>query len=159
MTFAIQSEYREVSAPLAMRAAILRLQGAMAGHPNEIPIDDLPLKHTFAPGAYAREIFIPAGTLVVGKIHRHAHLNMLVRGHVKVATEEGMRELDATNEPITMVSAAGTKRAVLALTDTIWITIHLTDKTDLAEIEKEIIAPDYAALGLEDRSILQGAMQ
>lgn len=42
-----------------------------------------------------------------------------------------------------MVSEAGTKRAVHAHTDTIWTTIHLTDKTDLAEIEKELIAETY----------------
>ena len=35
---------------------------------------------------------------------------------------------------------------VHAITDVIWTTIHLTEKTDLVEIENEIIAPDYETL-------------
>lgn len=53
---------------------------------------------------------------------------------------EGVRELRA---PVTFVSSPGTKRVVYALWHTIWTTIHVTDKTDLAEIEEEIIAPSY----------------
>lgn len=147
-TFAPPCAYRIATPPLMMRASIQRLEATMREMPDRLQDEDLPLKHTFAPGAYAREIFIPKGALVVGKIHRHAHLNILVEGRVALATEEGMREIEG---PLTMVSAAGTKRALLALEDAIWITIHLTDKTDLAEIEDEIIAKDYAELDLIDR--------
>jgi hypothetical protein len=30
--------------------------------------------------------------------------------------------------------------------DTIWVTIHAVQSTDLAEIERDIIAPDYSEL-------------
>ena len=40
----------------------------------------------------------------------------------------------------------GTKRVTLAVTDAIGITIHRTDKTDLDEIEVELIEPDNSAL-------------
>lgn len=33
----------------------------------------------------------------------------------------------------------GSRRAVMTLERTTWITIHVTEKTDLAEIEKEFI--------------------
>jgi hypothetical protein len=107
-----------------------------------------PLKHVFAPGGackhvYAREIFIPAGTAIVGKIHKHAHLNMLMRGRVSVFTEKGREEFEG---PLTMVSQAGTKRAVYAIEDAIWVTVHLTNSMDLAEIEDEIIAKDFEQL-------------
>lgn len=101
----------------------------------------LPLSHVFAPGAYARTIFIPADTLLVGKIHRHAHLNMLMQGTVSLATEEGPVMLKA---PQVLCSKAGTKRVVYAHTDTIWTTVHLTDSTDLDVIEEEIICTTYA---------------
>lgn len=114
---------------------------------------DCPLHHQFAPGAYARTIFIPAHTLVVGKIHRHAHLNMLVAGRVSLATEEGPQELDALR---IMTSKAGTKRVLYTHTDTVWTTIHLTNETDLAKIEDEIIVPSYAALDAEqDAEVIQ----
>jgi hypothetical protein len=101
---------------------------------------ECPLKHHFAPGAYGREIFIPKGTLLVGKIHKHAHLNMLMKGKVSVLTEEGPKVLEA---PLTMVSPAGTKRAVYTHEDTVWVTVHLTKETDLEKIEDEIIAKSY----------------
>ena len=54
------------------------------------------LKHYFAPksekygcSTYAREIFLPKGSFVVGKIHRHQHLNIISKGKVKVFTEFG----------------------------------------------------------------------
>ena len=104
---------------------------------------DCPLVHHFAPGVYAREIRVPAGTIVIGKIHIHAHLNIISKGSGFVATETGREYFNA---PYTFTSQVGTKRAVHAITDVIWTTIHLTEKTDLAEIEAEIIAPDYETL-------------
>lgn len=99
-----------------------------------------PLKHYFAPGAYGREIFIPKDSLIVGKIHKHSHLNMLMKGRVSVLTEDGPKMLEA---PLTMVSAAGTKRVVYTHEDTVWVTVHLTNETDLEKIEDEIIAKTY----------------
>jgi hypothetical protein len=43
-------------------------------------------------------------------------------------------------------SKPGTKRVTLAVTDAIGVTIHRTDKTDLDDIEAELIEPDTAAL-------------
>jgi hypothetical protein len=124
------------------REAIMRLEEEM----RKFDQLDLLLQHTFAPGQYAREIFLPKGCIVVGKIHKHAHLNIVSRGRVTVVTEFGPREIDARERPVTFTSDAGSKRALYCHEDTIWTTIHLTQSTDLAEIEREIIAPDYAEL-------------
>ena len=113
------------------------------------------LKHYFTPvdpkygcAAYAREIFLPKGSLVIGKIHRHAHLNFISKGKVSVATEFGKQYFEA---PCTFVSEVGLKRAVYAEEDTTWTTVHLTQfnsEADLDKIEEEVIAPDYETLGL-----------
>jgi hypothetical protein len=124
------------------REAILVLEEAM----RQFDQLDLPLKHTFAPGQYAREIRLPKGCIVVGKIHRHAHLNIVSRGRVTVVTEFGLKEIDAREEPVTFTSDAGSKRALYCHEETIWTTIHSVQSTDLAEIEREIIAPTYAEL-------------
>jgi hypothetical protein len=105
--------------------------------------DLCPVTHHFAPGLYAREILLPAGSVVVGKIHRHAHINTISKGRVSVATEFGLQEYVA---PYTFVSKPGTKRAVVAHEDTIWTTYHPTEETDLAKIEEYVIAPSYEAL-------------
>jgi hypothetical protein len=110
---------------------------------RELEHVECPLQHVFAPGAYARTMHIPAGTVIVGKIHKHAHLNILSQGTVCVMTEtEGDRQLTG---PLTMVSPPGTKRAVYAVTDAVWTTIHLTNSTDLEQIEDEVIAPTFEA--------------
>lgn len=119
------------------RAKLYALQAAVA----TLPEVEMPLQHVFAPGAYARTIFIPAGSVIVGKIHKHQHLNILSMGHVTVFTEGGGEE--DLQGPLTMVSPAGTKRAVYAHTDTVWTTIHLTNETDLAKIEEHVIAKTY----------------
>lgn len=131
----------------AIRANIVALESAMRAYNTEhgLPEPDCPLIHAFAPGAYGRQIFIPKDTLVVGKIHKHAHLNFLMKGKVSVATEEGPVLLEG---PLMMVSKAGTKRVVYTHEDTVWATVHLTDKTDLEQIEDEIIAKSYDELDL-----------
>lgn len=124
-----------------VRARLYALQQATC----DLPEVDCPLQHVFPPGLYLRTIFIPKGTVIVGKIHRHQHGNILSQGEVAVLTESG--GLERLRGPITMVSEPGTKRAVYALTDVVWTTIHLnpTNTQDLEQLEREIIAPTYQA--------------
>ena len=63
---------------------------------------ELPLKHSFAPGVYAREMEIPAGTLLIGKIHKHRHHNFLMKGSIIVLTEANGVEL--LQAPLMIVS-------------------------------------------------------
>lgn len=124
-------------------------------HEHQLESPACPLTHHFAPGAYGREIMLPADTLVVGKIHRHAHLNMLMQGTVSVATEQGVETFSA---PRVFVSAPGTKRVVYAHVDTIWVTVHVTAETDLEKIEGEIIAPTYEAYDAQQAALIERLM-
>lgn len=124
------------------RAEILLFESEIAKFPQL----DCPLQHTFAPGSYARTIAIPADSLVVGKIHKHAHLNIVSRGLVTVVTEFGRETIDARVMPVIFTSKAGSKRALYCHSDVVWTTVHLTDSTNLADIERDIIAPDYEEL-------------
>ena len=136
---------RERALKLGRREAILRLQDAIISEGRDVGPASCPVKHHFAPGSYGREMTLPAGLVVVGKIHKHAHINVISKGRVQVFTEqEGVLELAA---PCTFVSSPGTKRVVHVLEETVWTTVHVTDKTDLAEIEREVIATDF--MGVE----------
>ena len=127
---------------LGRRKAIMRLQDAIVYGGLDVGPAACPVQHHFAPGAYGREMTIPAGLVVVGKIHKHAHINVISTGRVQVFTEQdGVLELAA---PCTFVSSPGTKRVVHVLEETVWTTVHVTDKTDLAEIEREVIATDFS---------------
>jgi len=98
---------------------------------------EIPVKHYFSQGVYAREITIPAGVILTGDIHKFTQLNILSKGRMQVYTEEGIREVEA---PFTVVSPPGTKRIAHTLTECVWTTIHGTDETDVSEIEKVFIA-------------------
>ena len=106
---------------------------------------DLYLTHRFAPGLYIRQFDLPADSLVVGKIHKHAHCNFLLAGVVKVASEFHTEIFAA---PRTWVSEVGIKRAVHTLEDAMWITVHPnpSNTQDLDELEAEVIAPNYELL-------------
>lgn len=97
-------------------------------------------KHYFCNGVYAREIFIPADTALVGAIHKHAHINVVSEGKIIVATDEGVRTIEA---PETFVSPAGVKRAGYVLEDTVWTTFHATESTTPDEIWTECVADSY----------------
>ena len=108
------------------------------------------LKHTFSEGAVARELLLPAGSLVVGKVHRFGHLNIVSRGRVTVWTTDGRHDIDATQHPVTFVSTPGTKRVVYTHETAVWTVIHLTSETDIARLEAEEIVPEAEFKSLID---------
>jgi len=130
--------------PGQARAKILALEAAMRTEIDRGTLVEntktMPLEHMFIPGAYARSLTIPAGTLIVGKIHKHACMNFVERGEITVLTEKGTKTITA---PAFFPSEAGVKRVGLAHTDTVWITVHPTELTDLDELEKELTADTY----------------
>jgi hypothetical protein len=133
-------------APVHRRAHILAFEAALAQHPEAVHGDSpqFPLTHYFAPGVYLRAIAIPAGSLVVGKIHKEEHLIVLLQGALRLYTEAG--GLQEVHAPQVLRSPPGAKRAALALADTVWITCHAnpTDTQDLDQLETQIIAPSFA---------------
>ncbi len=97
------------------------------------------LKHIdyFSHGLYARELFIPKGITLVGKLHKYPQMNILSKGSLKVSVDGEIRLLEA---PAVICSPAGTKRIAYALEDTVWVTIHATDEIDVDKIEQQFIA-------------------
>ena len=103
---------------------------------------ELPPKHSFSPGIYVRELAIPEGTLLIGKIHKHRHHNFLMKGTIIVLTEANGIEL--LQAPLMIVSEPGTQRVGYALTDSIWTTAHVNedDGQDIKVIEDRIVVEE-----------------
>lgn len=101
---------------------------------------EMPPSHYHAKDLYGREITIPAGTLLVGKIHKHQSLNILLKGSMSILTEQGAKRIEA---PYTVVSEPGIKRLGYAHEESVWLCVHGTKETDLELIEKDVIAEDY----------------
>lgn len=121
------------------REQIDRLQAEMV----KLPQAELVTEHFFSPGMYCRRVFRPAGTLIVGKVHKKDHFFLCAKGEIIAWTENGMKRLQAGD---VVECKPGTKRVTLATQDSIGVTIHKTDETDLDKIEQELVEPDETAL-------------
>ena len=109
---------------------------------------ECPVQHHFAPGVYLREIFMPAGTVVIGKIHKTEHFNLIERGLCSIVHDDGTREY--LQAPMTFVSKAGVQKVLYIHEDTVWKTIHVTEDTDLKALEVLLIEPPKVVRLIQD---------
>jgi hypothetical protein len=112
---------------------------------------ECPLTHHFSPGIYCREIFMPAGTLVIGHIHKTQHLNIILSGSAAVLMEGQVHYVQA---PAVIESNPGVQKVLLIEEDMRWITVHTnpSDSKDIRSIEESLIELD------EDTKQLKGSM-
>ena len=129
---------RELTKPAPGLREIMRLQQSM----SELPQFELPVQHHFTAGAYGRQLFVPAGVMLVGKLHRTEHF-LLVVGDVEIIN--GAQRERVTGIRV-MNTKPGTKRAIYAHADSTLFTFHVTDLKDVEAIEEEIIEPDPVEL-------------
>lgn len=132
------NELRPITKVDVLEARIVAATGEFCGAgqtPSATPVRD-----SFAPGLYLREIFMPKGALVVSKRHKTEHPFIVSLGLVQVWNElDGIPvEIEAPYQGITL---PGTKRVLFVLEDTVWTTIHLNPRNlrDIAELERELI--------------------
>ena len=114
---------------------VLELQEIM----REMPQVELQTDHYWADGMYCRVVARPAGTVIIGKVHKREHFYMVLKGAVQVGK-------DVYEAGSVIVSKPGTKRAVIALEDSICCTVHKSKKRNLDKLEKQLIEPDKKAL-------------
>ena len=123
------------------RKDILDFQNEVAKLPQ---FEGMIKKDYFANGMYCREVWRPAGVVIAGKIHIHEHFFMVTKGKINVWSENGEMKTFCAGD--IMVSKPNAKRITYSLEDSTVVTIHRTDKTDLDEIEKEIIEEEKCSL-------------
>jgi len=132
--------YRHVrqTLPAVTRAQIKSLENAILRELE--PVEEV-LEHHFIPGVYCRKLTLPAGAVIVGKIHQDLHMCIVAKGRIMVASEEGSKELVAGD---VFVSRPGVKRAGYAIEETVFINIHTNkeDDKDLAVLESKLIVPE-----------------
>lgn len=119
---------------------IRQLQAELAGKAmaDGTPLQPTVVEHLFADGQYARKYAMPAGQLAVTKIHKKKHF-IMVLGDCTIWTEGAQKRLTGFHFFITH---PGTKRVIIAHADTLFITVHSTELTDLDSIEAELIEPE-----------------
>jgi hypothetical protein len=103
---------------------------------KQAPQVECPEKHHFGPNIYIKEVTLPAGSVIVGKYHRHEHLCNMVSGRMIVVDSEGNRtELVA---PMTFMAKSGRKIAYIIET-VVFQNIYSTSETDIQKLEDMIV--------------------
>lgn len=125
----------EVADSVPMRNRVEALQVEISKHPQYEP----PTEHVFHGGMYCRQVWRPAGCLIVGKVHKKEHFYMIVSGTVTVTTDDGVQTLTG---PMLLCSKPGTKRAVYAETDALCMTFHRVDSDTVEAVESELVEDD-----------------
>lgn len=115
---------------------VQQLQAVMLENLNPEERIEPPVTHYFAHGTYVREMLAPLGSVIIGKMHRHDHICILLKGRAIIYSEEGQMEVEA---PYTFVAKAGSKRLFVVLEDLVFQNVHPANSTDLDELERELI--------------------
>lgn len=121
-----------------LRGKVQRLEDIMFSLPGHVT--ELPVRHVFAQGLYARELTIPAGMVASGKVHCQEHLFIISKGEISVLTESGPQRLKA---PHILVTRPGTKRVVYAHEETVVTTVHATTETDVQKLEHDLVVGSF----------------
>lgn len=116
-----------------------------------LPQVEMPLQHHFSEGVYGRELHIPKGTLIVGKIHKFETMNILLKGEMTVASIEGVKRVKA---PYIYTSKPGTKKMAYAHEDSAWINILPTTEQDPKIIEALFTADEVDVVANEGAKCL-----
>jgi hypothetical protein len=124
--------YHDGAPAEVIRARVERLKDFLLSLPD---VMNLHVEHEVCGGMYLRKLFIPAGALLVGKVHLKPCHNVVASGEISVLTEHGCKRIGAG---FTGMSTPGTQKVGLAHKDTVFINVFCTDKTELADIEAEI---------------------
>ena len=123
-------------AELGTMPEILRIEKEILTMPQVT----LPVEHYQVDGVYVRSMFIPAGTILTGKIHNFENIAILAQGTIRVSNGTDAYVLTA---PHIMVDKPGVKRIGYAETDVIFITVHKTANTEIDDIEKELVSDTF----------------
>ena len=115
---------------------ILRIQEIL----RALPQLDAPVQHYHIDGVYVRSLFMPAGTMATGKIHKFEGIGILAQGRLRIANAQDTKIIEA---PYVMVDKPGIKRLVYAETDVTFITIHKVTSTSIEDIEKELVTNTF----------------
>jgi len=151
----------KISLRMEARTAAKRTREQLAHLQSELlklPQYEPKTNHHFAEGLYARTVWSPAGTVIVGKVHKTEHFYAVLTGRVRVTTDHGVRELDATRDgPQVLTCPIGTQRAVFVIEDAWRMNVHRNpdDIRDIEMLEKILVEEDEASPFLPGNKLKQ----
>jgi len=98
----------------------------------QLPQAECSVVHHFGPGVCIREVFMPAGTLAIGHKQKFEHLNIMLRGKVLVANDDGSTQV--LTAPMIFTGKPGRKIGYV-MEDMVWQNVYATDLKDASAVE------------------------
>lgn len=136
---------------IAVRDKILQLKEESL----KLPQVEIPVFNYFSDGVYAREMRVPAGTTITGKIHKYSTVDVLLEGEIVVVDDSGIPKL--LSAPMIFESKPGLSKAGHVLKDVRWVTIHGTrgdDSQDVDALVSNLVVETYDKYLEHERSLL-----
>ena len=115
-------------------------KGAMGQTVVDCQKDNSQADHYYGQGVYARSLLIPAGTVVVGKIHKQDRVCIIASGECTFIDEWQKKRVKA---PYIGEFKAGSKTAVFAHTDTTWVACIGTESKDPDIMVHELVESNH----------------
>ena len=126
-----------------LHKAITGVEGCVEHHTDAMQAV-CPVTHHLENGLYTREIFMPAGQLVISFIHKQTHPSFFMEGDMSLLMDTG--EVKRVKAPMTVHTEVGTQRVAYIHEDTRWVCVYRTDAETVEEAEKEVYTMDFREL-------------
>ena len=95
------------------------------------------IQHYFSDGLYAKEMFIPKGSIACQHKHNYDHLSVLAKGKVRVLFDNDVVKTYTAPACINIVKDVN--HTVMAIEDSVWYCIHQTEETDVDKVDQVLI--------------------
>ena len=126
-----------------LHKAITGVEGCVEHHTDAMQAV-CPVTHHLENGLYTREIFMPAGQLVISFIHKQNHPSFFMEGDMSLLMDTG--EVKRVKAPMTVHTEVGTQRVAYIHEDTRGVCVYRTDAETVEEAEKEVYTMDFREL-------------
>jgi len=121
-----------------------------------LPQVECPLKHSFAPGVYMREITMPAGSLIIGHEHLTEHFNVILTGKARVMIDGVIEDLVA---PCYFISKPNVRKVLYIVEEMKFATIHPTEETSVDVLEQTLIRKSNSFIKHEEvKALLESTL-
>lgn len=106
--------------------------GNLANHLRAMDNDTTSIIEYFASDSYVREMVIPAGTCVIGRVHKTDCINILLEGEIVIVDNDGNRK--EMKSPQVFIAKAGHQKAGFAIKDTRWLNCFSCKEEQLSDV-------------------------
>ena len=122
------------------REKVLQIEEDIKTYLETVDVKTLPTNHVFQDGLYIRQMFLPKGHLLTGKVHNFSDIFIVNAGDISLFSEFGFARVQAG---FMSTSEAGVKRVGFAHEDTIMTTVNVCPYTTVEEAERYLFSKDY----------------